>query len=149
MHKFKNVAAILMVSALILASAGCGKSKETTKKEKKEKEQTKTEETEKTESSTPSFPGKISLSGKLNEIKESANGPDPAEETREDTEIPEDTEDTEDVAVTSAKDIADGEFPVESKALLIGLPAVWAVLGATALAEKGKARRKKKAKGNH
>ena len=113
------------------------------------KETGKTEETEKKESSTPSFPGKISLSGKLNEIKESANGPDPAEETREDTEIPEDTEDTEDVAVTSAKDIADGEFPVESKALLIGLPAVWAVLGATALAEKGKARRKKKAKGNH
>lgn len=50
MHKFKNVAAILMVSALILASAGCGKSKETTKKEKKEKEQTKTEESEKEES---------------------------------------------------------------------------------------------------
>ncbi|MBO4927709.1 MAG: hypothetical protein J5379_05605 [Clostridiales bacterium] len=49
MHKFKNVAAILMVSALILASVGCGKSKETTKKEKKEKKETSAEVIEKDE----------------------------------------------------------------------------------------------------
>lgn len=46
MHKFKNAMAILMVSAFVFAFAGCGKSKETTKKEKKE---TKSEETEKEE----------------------------------------------------------------------------------------------------
>ena len=50
MHKFKNVAAILMVSALVFAFTGCGKSKETTKKVKKS---TKAEETEKDEDIDP------------------------------------------------------------------------------------------------
>ena len=48
------------------------------------------------------------------------------------------------VAVTSAQDIASEELPAASKALLIGLPSIWVVIGGTSLAEKVKARQKKK-----
>ena len=68
----------------------------------------------------------------------------------QDEKEPEQAEGTGEAEVTSAQDIASDEFPAASKALLIGLPAIWAVIGGTSLAEKVKARqKKKKTKGNN
>ena len=64
----------------------------------------------------------------------------------------EETESTDagDTAAVAVQDIAKKELPDASKALLIGLPAVWLAIGGVSLAEKGKDRlKKKKSKGNN
>ena len=112
--------------------------------EKKEPEAT--EAPEKTDNQKQSFKNKIGLGGKLNGTQEKAEEPEETEKPEDtgEAEAADDTEDDDNVMVASAKDMASGDYPPESKALLIGLPAVWAVLGGTTLVQKGKERRKKK-----
>ena len=89
---------------------------------------------------------KVNERYQLNEIRVRTGQESEAEET----EQTEETTDTDSSEIQLTTDIASDEFPAASKALLIGLPAIWIGIGGLTLVEKGKERRKKKkSKGNN